>query len=126
MKFYFFLLATFLFTNCSSTQRALRIYGDDFFQHWVHSHEDDHTGIKVYRPADYAFPPSRGREGFELEKDGVYKHYTVGTNDVPETFTGTWKMKGKSTLIITLTQPEVTSAEKEIISLSKEMLKIVQ
>ena len=36
------------------------------FKHWTHSREEDSEGIKVYRPNEYNFPPSRGREGFEL------------------------------------------------------------
>ncbi len=34
-------------------------------QRWIHSHEEDTDTEMVYRPADFAFPPSRGRTGFE-------------------------------------------------------------
>ena len=30
---------------------------------WIHSHEEDAKGVMVYRPANYSFPPSRGRVG---------------------------------------------------------------
>ncbi len=39
----------------------------ELFQHWMHSHEEDSGDVQVYRPADYDFPPARGRRGFELQ-----------------------------------------------------------
>ena len=34
---------------------------------WVHSHEEDSGDELVFRPAGYAFPPSRGREALTLD-----------------------------------------------------------
>lgn len=39
-------------------------------QHWVHSGEEDSETEMVYRPASFAFPPARGRTGFQLRPDG--------------------------------------------------------
>lgn len=33
---------------------------------WLHSHEEDTADVRVYRPAEYPFPPARGRDGFEF------------------------------------------------------------
>src|SRR5262245_50526487 len=34
---------------------------EEVFGRWVHSREEDAGGVRVFRPADYQFPPSRGR-----------------------------------------------------------------
>jgi hypothetical protein len=31
------------------------------FRRWVHVREEDHAGVRVYRPADRPLPPARGR-----------------------------------------------------------------
>ncbi len=36
---------------------------------WVHSHEEDEPGRKVYRRSGYPFPPARGRDAVELKAD---------------------------------------------------------
>jgi hypothetical protein len=62
---------------------------------WVHSHEEDTEGERVFRPASYAFPPSRGRSAFELRVDGSFAESTPGATDRPEeTEGGTWKLEG--------------------------------
>jgi hypothetical protein len=59
---------------------------------WVHSHEEDTTREQVFRPADFAFPPSRGRRGFELRPDGSYAETAPGPTDRPEEASGTWEL----------------------------------
>ena len=50
---------------------------------WVHSHEEDPDDEMVFRSADYAFPPSRGREAIELRADGSYAGTVPGPVDKP-------------------------------------------
>jgi hypothetical protein len=50
---------------------------------WVHSHEEDTADEMVFRSADYAFPPSRGREAIELRPDGSYAGTVPGPVDKP-------------------------------------------
>ena len=38
---------------------------------WVHAHEEDDGDRVVYRASGYAFPPSRGRDAFTLDQNGV-------------------------------------------------------
>lgn len=66
---------------------------------WVHSHEEDATGEQVFRPAGYAFPPSRGRRGFELRADGSYLETAPGPTDRPEEASGSWELHG-DTLVL--------------------------
>jgi hypothetical protein len=62
---------------------------------WVHSHEEDSGGEQVFRPASYAFPPSRGRSGLDLRSDGSYGESGPGPTDRPEeTGAGTWELDG--------------------------------
>jgi tRNA(Phe) wybutosine-synthesizing methylase Tyw3 len=48
---------------------------------WSHSHEEDDEGAQVFRPADYDFPPSRGRETFTLHPDGTAVTGMPGPDD---------------------------------------------
>ena len=67
---------------------------------WVHSHEEDTADEQVFRPADFAFPPSRGRRGFELRADGSYVETAPGPTDRPEEASGTWELQDDDILIL--------------------------
>ena len=67
---------------------------------WVHSHEEDSAGQMVYRTADHAFPPSRGRQGFELRPDGTCLETAIGPTDRPEQASGTWELTDDDTLVL--------------------------
>lgn len=120
MKIHYLLLLFWLLSGCSSAKRAANLYGEALFQHWTHSYEEDQSGRKVYRPAGYDFPPSRGREGFEIRKDGIYIRHAIGRADYPEKFEGAWKMKGRDKLIVDL--PETPLLEIKILSVEKDRL----
>jgi hypothetical protein len=61
---------------------------------WVHSHEEDSADEMVFRSADYAFPPSRGREAIELRPDGSYAGTVPGPVDKPVAGdTGQWTLE---------------------------------
>ena len=48
-------------------------YNEDcIYKHWIHSHEEDTEDKKVYRPSTFEFPPSRGRDGFEIKENGEF------------------------------------------------------
>ena len=61
---------------------------------WVHSHEEDAEGQKVFRPADFPFPPSRGRLSFELAADGSAHVRHPGASDRSVGSRGHWKLEG--------------------------------
>jgi hypothetical protein len=61
---------------------------------WTHSHEDDHEGRQVFRPADGDFPPSRGRTTFTLLPDQLALVGTPGPDDRGTTTDGTWSLDG--------------------------------
>jgi hypothetical protein len=70
----------------------------ELMRHWVHSHEEDTGDVRVYRPADYDFPPARGRRGFELKPGGEMVVYGPGAADRPEATTGRWESSGAARL----------------------------
>lgn len=65
------------------------------FQRWLHSHEEDTPTHRVYRPASYAFPPSRGRSGFELRPDGSVTQIGISPRDGASEQAGTWALQGE-------------------------------
>jgi hypothetical protein len=90
-------------------------------RHWVHSHEEDHEGVTVFRPADFPFPPSRGRRGFELRAGGAAALSPLGATDRIETAPGEWKLEG-SRLTISQDSPKGFTETMNIVSVSGDKL----
>ncbi len=57
---------------------------------WIHSYEEDKEGIEVYHPSTFNFPLSRGRTGFEIEKNGTFIQYGIGPDDRQKKVEGNW------------------------------------
>ena len=74
--------------------------GEILSQRWLHSHEEDANDETVFRPADYRFPPSRGRAGFELKPGGGLVELGIGATDRPTESTGSWSLQGGDQLIL--------------------------
>jgi hypothetical protein len=90
---------------------------DELLGHWVHSHEEDRGDERVYRPADYDFPPARGRRGFELRPDGELLVYGPGATDRPEATTARWSASGSGRV-------KLGDEELEIVSVSPDRLEV--
>jgi hypothetical protein len=67
---------------------------------WLHSHEEDTPTEMVFRPAGFAFPPSRGRRGFELNQDGSCVETGIGPTDKPQHSRGQWQFEDGNKLTI--------------------------
>lgn len=72
---------------------------------WIHSHEEDRPGEMVFRPASYAFPPSRGRSGFELRADGSATEIGISPRDGQVERTGSWQLAEGADHTLTLVLP---------------------
>jgi hypothetical protein len=59
---------------------------------WMHSHEEDTDKNEVYRPSTFAFPPARGRTGFELKSDETLIETGIGATDRRTHGTGKWNL----------------------------------
>ena len=60
---------------------------------WIHSHEEDTGSEMVFRSADFDFPRSRGRTGFELKPDQSMIEIQPGADDRPEKTQGKWELQ---------------------------------
>lgn len=67
---------------------------------WIHSHEEDTASEMIFRPASFAFPPSRGRQGFEFRPDRSYVELAIGPTDKQEQSFGHWKIEENNTLVM--------------------------
>ncbi len=96
----------------------------EIFKHWIHSREEDTEGVRVYRPSDYKFPPSRGREGFELKKNGEFIRYGIGPTDRPQKITGTWKAEGGNQIRVSFEAQKQDSYTMQVVSCDERLLKV--
>ena len=90
---------------------------DELKGHWMHSHEEDSGDVRVYRPADYDFPPARGRRGFELRPDGELLLYGPGATDRPEAATGRWSVSASGRVRLGGEEVEIVSASSDRLAL---------
>jgi hypothetical protein len=70
-------------------------------RHGVHSHEEDTQDARVYRPAGYDFPPSRGRMGLEFRDGGELVYYGIARADGSEISSGRWTLEEGTTRVRT-------------------------
>ena len=68
---------------------------------WVHSHEEDVSGAKVYRPPDFNFPRSRGRTSMHFFADGTCVFAGPGPTDKTERRTLHWRRTGDELIVQT-------------------------
>lgn len=91
-------------------------------QRWMHSHEEDTETEQVFRPSDYDFPPSRGRNGFEFKSDGTLWQLGPGPSDRLQANKGAWELSEGDILLLS---PQAPSAEErcmKIVALEKDKL----
>src|SRR4028118_884504 len=91
-------------------------------RHWVHSHEEDAQDVRVYRPAGYNFPPSRGRVGFEFRDGGELVYFGIARADGPEASSGQWTVERTDRVRIEVDNERIQPFILEIISCDDEML----
>jgi hypothetical protein len=72
----------------------------EIYRVWIHSVEEDTDVEEVYRPESYDFPPSRGREGFELKEKGIFIGHFIAPGDGTEKIKGRWKCAEKDVLSV--------------------------
>ncbi len=94
------------------------------FKQWIHSREEDTEKVKVYRPSDYQFPPSRGRDGFEIKKNGEFIRYGIGPTDRPQKITGTWKAEGENQIRVSFEAQRQESYTMQVVSCDERLLKV--
>src|SRR6266705_1628456 len=102
--------------NCSPS----KLYG----KVWVHSHEEDTDTVKVYRPSTFTFPLSRGRDKFEIKKNGIFLIYSVGHSDRLNESAAHWERIDKSTIKVAPDNSEISPFRLRIVSCAENRLTI--
>ena len=123
----YFTLFSFLFLGLMGTT-CLRPTDDKYEmlygKTWLHSTEEDQDDIKVYRPNTYQFPPSRGRTGFSIEKDGTFRSFAIAPTDGLEEHPGNWKKVTQNILRVTFPAGQDKPFDLELVSVSDDLLKV--
>ena len=92
---------------------------------WLHLHEEDTATQLVYRPADYAFPPARGRRGYEFLPNHSCNYIGISPRDGPATESCSWEWKAGEPPEIVLSFARGRKDVLRVISLDSDRL-IVQ
>lgn len=92
---------------------------------WLHAHEEDHGDTLVFRPNTYAFRPSRGRTGFQINAGGELTQYDIAPTDGLDAHKGKWRVEGNT---FYATFPEKNSAEYSlrIVKLTAERMDAIR
>jgi hypothetical protein len=97
----------------------------EVFKSWIHSHEEDKGPVQTYRTKDFKFPPSRGRAGFEIKKDGEFIDHPIAPADGNETVPGKWEPAGEGKIKVTFPkQPDRKPFNLEIVSCDGAVLRV--
>ena len=92
---------------------------------WIHSREEDADDVQVYRPRGFNFPLSRRpRTTFEIEKDGIFIEYGLAPDDTRKPIGGNWTVEGPHTIRVDFKDESMKSYKMEIISCTRDMLRI--
>jgi hypothetical protein len=89
---------------------------------WIHSHEEDTDSEMVFRPADFNFPRSRGRTGFELRPDQSMVEIQPGADDRPEKTQGKWELRPGNKLALFKKGSDQPSRSFKIVSAQSDKL----
>ncbi|MEU0198190.1 MULTISPECIES: hypothetical protein [unclassified Streptomyces] len=95
----------------------------ELFRAWVHSHEEDHEDVRVYRPDDFPFPPARGRRGMEFRPDGTFVDQPIGRGDAPDSVPGRWRFVPDRHVVLTF-QGARPDRELEILRCDEDVLHV--
>lgn len=89
---------------CNQTVRNRDSQGSptDLYQYWIHSYEEDETAkqLWVYRPDTYAFPPARGRDGFEIKENGVFIAHPIAPTDGSLSIEEKWTLDKDKLMVV--------------------------
>src|SRR5512132_1623383 len=99
-------------------------YAPAIFRRWIHSREEDTGGLEVFRPEGFAFPPSFGRDGFEMRKDGQFVQHDIGLADEVVQVLGRWTSLGSQRVSVSFEGTEREGYSFEIVAVDESVLRI--
>jgi hypothetical protein len=134
MKYLIILTLALYSFSCKTSKKQDSASNQDFIGEWMYSYEDNKDDIKAFRPATYNFPPSRGRTGMKILKDGTCTKTGIAPADGFLTYTGKWTFNKKQNTITFNWEDKDKTSELEklpvrtetftLVSASKEMLQL--
>jgi len=93
-------------------------------QTWRHSQEEDQGAVQVYRPAAYAFPPARGREGYTFAPGGQLTKLAIAPTDGTLSLPGHWRWASARALHLTFDDASQQGCRLEVLELTPDVLKV--
>ena len=117
------IILSFLLTTCNNQSQVPTQNLDDLCQCWKSSYEESYDDEKIYRPCDYDFPPSRGREGMTFATKKTFVYDAIAPTDGFTKLKGNWTMED-DILTMNYTSPSTKTSKFAIISLTKEIMKL--
>jgi len=84
---------------------------------WRHSHEEDTARETVYRNNAYAFPPSRGRRGFQFNADHTGSALNLSPRDGTAAAAFKWELVDGATPLLRLTYAGGAQEELRVLSI---------
>jgi hypothetical protein len=100
------------------------VWSDKIFKKWLRHREIEGDDVRIYRPIDYKFPLSRGREGLEFRKNGEFVSYEIAPGCGIEEFQGKWEAIGESKIKVTFQDKSKKSRLLNIISCEEDIMKL--
>ena len=97
---------------------------DLLLKRWLHAHEEDTSTESVYRPANFAFKPSRGRRGFEFRPDHSCAYLGIAAQDGVAEQRCTWALEKAPELRAVLSFEGGRRDVLDIVSIDKDRLVI--
>lgn len=111
-------------TSQQPTQAMQHPQAKDLTQTWRHSQEEDQGAVQVYRPAAYAFPPARGREGYTFAPGGQLTKLAIAPTDGTLPLPGHWRWVSARALHLTFEDPSQQDCRLEVLELTPNLLKV--
>lgn len=105
-------------SSCAQQTLPVQIYNTEFW----HAYEEDKGSLLVYRFSSFQFPPSRGRDGFVIKRNHVFKQISIGASDNRNIAIGKWRELGPDMLLVSFEGAERKSITMRIIQADKEKI----
>jgi hypothetical protein len=110
--------------RCSSGTEDIAL-PDSFYGSWIHSHEEDYSGYQVYRHPSFNFPPSRGRERFDIRRGGLVLYYGIAPTDgMADPVEGSWQPLNARAIEVLLPGGQGSNFSAELIEIATDRLVI--
>jgi hypothetical protein len=96
------------------------------FGHWKHSREEDSGKVEIYRPEGFSFPPSFGRDGFEMKKDGGFIQDDLGPADGIVQVRGRWELRDTDQVVVSFKNTDREGYTFTIVEVDEKKLTIAR